>query len=69
MKIFYILQLEYRTQNIVHENILYLTIRIHDKKIHTQEKNNCMSLIQGKDSHYKMFWVGSKDGTGGVAIL
>ena len=26
-------------------------------------------LIQGKDSHYKMFWVGSKDGTGGVAIL
>ena len=26
-------------------------------------------LIQGKDSHYRMFWVGSKDGTGGVAIL
>ena len=26
-------------------------------------------LIQGKDSHYKMFWVRSKVGTGGVAIL
>ena len=26
-------------------------------------------LIKGKDSHYKMFWVGSKDGAGGVATL
>ena len=26
-------------------------------------------MIQGKDTQYKLFWVGSKDGTGGVGIL
>ena len=26
-------------------------------------------MIQGKDSQYKMFWVGTEDGTGGVGIL
>ena len=26
-------------------------------------------MTEGKDSHYKMFWVGNEKGTGGVGIL
>ena len=27
------------------------------------------SMIEGKDFHYKMFWVGNENGTIGVGIL
>ena len=26
-------------------------------------------MIEGKDSHYKIFWVGNEKGRGGVGIL
>ena len=26
-------------------------------------------MIVGKESHYKLFWIGSKNGNGGVSIL